>query len=174
MLVPGGGRSGTQVLSPGTSGFATAVASGVPTPAPLALTVPAQPGGSGPQHLINGPPALNEADPLLGTTIGSFKVTRRLGVGGMGTVYLGEQAAIGSKVAIKVLHEHLCSNPSLVQRFYAEARAANVIGHEHIVSIIDLNVIPPSRYYFVMEYLEGKALKKLVYVPGKVLNFIVA
>lgn len=100
-------------------------------------------------------------DPLIGTTIGSFLVTRRLGLGGMGTVYLGEQAAIGSKVAIKVLHEHLASNPSLVQRFYAEARATNLIGHEHIVSIIDLSVLPPNRYYFIMEYLEGKALNEL-------------
>jgi serine/threonine-protein kinase len=113
------------------------------------------------QQIISGPPPAADSDALLGKTIGSFTITRKLGVGGMGTVYLGEQAAIGSKVAIKVLHEHLCGNASLVQRFYAEARAANVIGHEHIVSIIDLNVIPPSRYYFVMEYLEGKALNEV-------------
>ncbi len=126
---------------------------------------PLAPAGAGalqatPAQREGAQPATDD-DPLIGTTIGSFSVTRRLGLGGMGTVYLGEQAAIGSKVAIKVLHEHLATNPSLVQRFYAEARATNLIGHEHIVSIIDLSVLPRNRYYFVMEYLEGRALNEL-------------
>ncbi len=132
------------------------------TPAPNGAQLHATP--SGPP-----PPTGNETDPLIGANIGSFKVVRKLGVGGMGTVYLGEQASIGSKVAIKVLHEHLASNVSLVQRFYAEARAANVIGHEHIVTIIDLNLIPPNRYYFIMEYLEGRALSEITRPVGHAL-----
>src|SRR5262245_41588747 len=95
-------------------------------------------------------------DSLIGTTIGSFKIVRKLGKGGMGSVYLGEQTVIGSKVAVKVLHEHLATNPTLVARFYAEARAVNLIGHENIVNIFDMNVVPPNRYYLIMEYLEGK------------------
>ena len=106
-----------------------------------------------------------EVDPLIGTTIGSFKIVRRLGKGGMGTVYQGEQTVIGSKVAVKVLHPHLASNHGLVQRFYAEARAVNLIGHENIVSIFDMNVVPPSRYYLIMEYLEGKPLTSLLKGP---------
>jgi serine/threonine protein kinase len=106
-----------------------------------------------------------ESDPLIGTTIGSFKIVRRLGKGGMGTVYQGEQTVIGSKVAVKVLHSHLASNHGLVQRFYAEARAVNLIGHENIVSIFDMNVVPPSRYYLIMEYLEGKPLTALLKGP---------
>jgi serine/threonine-protein kinase len=104
-------------------------------------------------------------DTLLGTTLGNFKITRLLGRGGMGRVYLGEQPAIGSRVAIKVLHEHLASSPSLVQRFYAEARAVNVIGHENIVSIFDMSMAPPQRYYFVMEYLDGQPLNDLMRGP---------
>ena len=72
----------------------------------------------------------------------------------MGTVYLGEHVSIGSRVAVKVLHEHLARYPELVQRFHAEARAVNLIGHENIVSIFDLNAAPP-RPYLIMEYLEG-------------------
>jgi len=106
-----------------------------------------------------------EPDPTIGTTIGSFRIVRRLGKGGMGTVYLGEQTVIGSKVAVKILHPHLASNHGLVQRFYAEARAVNLIGHENIVSIFDMNVVPPSRYYLIMEYLEGKPLTSLVKGP---------
>ncbi|MHB8873704.1 MAG: protein kinase domain-containing protein [Myxococcaceae bacterium] len=104
-------------------------------------------------------------DPLLGITLGSFKIVRRIGIGGMGTVYLGEQTVIGSKVAVKILHPHLASNPSLVQRFYAEARAVNLIGHENIVNIFDMNVVPPNRYYLIMEYLEGKPLTSLTKGP---------
>jgi len=103
-------------------------------------------------------PATSAPDPLLGTTVGSFRLVRRIGLGGMGAVYLGEQTLIGSKVAVKVLHEHLASDASLVQRFYAEARAVNLIGHPNIVNIFDMNVVPPRRYYLIMEFLEGEPL----------------
>jgi eukaryotic-like serine/threonine-protein kinase len=115
-------------------------------------TLAGQPGGP-----------VGEVDPLIGTHLGSFKIVRLLGRGGMGTVYLGEQTIIGSKVAVKVLHDHLASNASLVKRFYDEARAVNVIGHENIVNVIDLQTTP--RYYMVMEYLEGTPLNVLIRGP---------
>ncbi|MCA2978843.1 MAG: protein kinase, partial [Myxococcaceae bacterium] len=102
---------------------------------------------------------------LVGQTIGSFRITKVLGRGGMGTVYLGEHSVIGSRVAIKVLMERLASDESLVARFYAEARAVNLIGHDNIVSVFDMNVVPPNRYYLVMEYLEGKPLNELLTAP---------
>ncbi len=108
--------------------------------------------------------AVEEEDPLLGTQLGSFRLVRRLGRGGMGTVYLGEHVSIGSRMAVKVLHEHLAAYPELVQRFHAEARAVNLIGHENIVSIFDLNAAPP-RPYLIMEYLEGVPLSSMVGVP---------
>jgi serine/threonine-protein kinase len=98
------------------------------------------------------------ADPLVGSKVGSFVVVRLLGRGGMGTVYLAEHPVIGSKVAIKFLHESLGSEPQTVARFYDEAKAVNLIGHENIVGIYDLNLLPPNRYYFVMEYLDGSTL----------------
>jgi serine/threonine-protein kinase len=107
-------------------------------------------------------PATPPTDPLVGTQVGSFRLVRLLGRGGMGTVYLAEHPAIGSKVAVKFLHESLAQNPQVVARFYDEARAVNLIGHENIVAIYDLNLLPPSRYYFVMEYLEGETLSAAV------------
>ena len=59
---------------------------------------------------------------------------------------------------MKVLHAHLASDACAGARFYAEARAVNLIGHENIVNIFDMNVVPPSRYYLIMEYLEGEPL----------------
>jgi tRNA A-37 threonylcarbamoyl transferase component Bud32 len=106
-----------------------------------------------------------DADPLLGTTLGSFRLVKRIGQGGMGSVYLGEQTLIGSRVAVKVLHEHLATDSSLVARFYAEARAVNLIVHPNIVNIFDMNVVPPRRFYLVMEYLEGESLATVAQGP---------
>ncbi|ADO70775.1 serine/threonine protein kinase [Stigmatella aurantiaca] len=111
------------------------------------------------------PPA-EAVDPLIGKVIGSFQILRKLGGGGMGTVYLGQHTIIGSKVAVKFLHDHFASNEVLVQRFLAEAKAVNLIGHENIVNIFDLNVLPPRRHYLVMEYLEGSPLSSLTGSPA--------
>ena len=100
-------------------------------------------------------------DPLIGSRVGSFNVVRLLGRGGMGTVYLAEHPVIGSRVAVKFLHESMASDPAVVARFYDEARAVNLIGHENIVGIYDLSLLPPNRYFFVMEYLEGQTLQAL-------------
>ena len=110
-----------------------------------------------------GPPGA--VDQMIGMSFGSFRVVKMIGKGGMGTVYLGEQTVIGSKVAIKILHDHLANNASLVARFYAEAKAVNLIGHENIVNIFDMNVVPPNRYYLIMELLEGRALNELIKGP---------
>ncbi|MCY1016336.1 protein kinase domain-containing protein [Pyxidicoccus sp. MSG2] len=109
-------------------------------------------------------PTGEEVDPLVGQRFGSFHLVRRLGRGGMGSVYLGEHVSIGSKVAVKVLHDHLAMYPELVQRFHAEARAVNLIGHENIVSIFDLNAALP-RPYLIMEYLDGAPLSAWVGTP---------
>ncbi|MBK7860283.1 MAG: protein kinase [Archangiaceae bacterium] len=146
-------------------------AAGIPMIAPVA----ASPVPSLPQSVLASPapgtpgmPELAEPDPLIGTTIGSFRIIRMVGKGGMGTVYLGEQTVIGSKVAIKILHPHLATNAALVSRFYAEARAVNLIGHENIVNIFDMNVVPPNRYYLIMEFLEGRTLNQVIRGPMSV------
>ncbi|HEV8320308.1 MAG TPA: protein kinase [Myxococcota bacterium] len=96
-------------------------------------------------------------DPLIGKSFGNYRLTRQLGEGGMGTVYLGEHPLIGKKVALKVLHSDLARDEDIVARFFTEARAVCRIGHEHIVDIIDFGKTPEWTY-FVMEYLDGEAL----------------
>jgi tRNA A-37 threonylcarbamoyl transferase component Bud32 len=122
--------------------------------------------GSGTLAMDPAPPRGGQApqavDPLVGSAVGSFRVVRLLGRGGMGTVYLAEHPVIGSRVAIKFLHESMATSPELVARFYDEARAVNRIGHENIVGIFDLSMLPPNRYYIVMEYLDGEALSSLL------------
>jgi serine/threonine-protein kinase len=106
-------------------------------------------------------------DPLIGQTIGNYRVTHKLGEGGMGSVYLAEHPHIGKKVALKVLHAEFASNQEVVARFFNEARAVNDIGHPNIVDIVDYGVLQggPSgdrMVYFIMEYLGGRNLTQLI------------
>src|SRR5262245_30722130 len=80
-------------------------------------------------------------DPLLGKFAGSYRITQKLGEGGMGVVYAAEHAILGKKVAVKVLHPHYAKRPQLIERFFAEARAASQIGHEHIVDVQDFGTL---------------------------------
>jgi serine/threonine protein kinase len=97
-------------------------------------------------------------DGLLGATIGAYRIARLLGVGGMGRVYKGVQPQIGSRVAIKVLSRECADRRDLVERFFAEARAVNLIRHESIVNVLDLASLPDGRPYIIMEYLDGAPL----------------
>ena len=101
-------------------------------------------------------------DELIGRNIGSYRVIKPLGKGGMGAVYMAEHPVIGSKVAIKFLHPQYATDKKIVDRFFNEARAVNVIGHDNILKIIDLNVTDDNRHYFIMEFLHGKALQEIV------------
>jgi serine/threonine-protein kinase len=101
------------------------------------------------------------ADPVLGRSFGSFVATRHLGRGSIGEVYLAENPSIGSKVALKLLDPHHARDPKALARFRAEARASNLIHHEHVVSVMDFDFEPPDLHYFVMEHLEGRALSEL-------------
>ena len=105
---------------------------------------------------------LDPDDELIGRNIGSYRVGRQLGKGGMGSVYMAEHPGIGSRVAIKFLHPQFSADKKIVDRFFNEARAVNVIGHDNILKILDLNVTDDNRHYFVMEFLHGKPLQELI------------
>jgi hypothetical protein len=102
------------------------------------------------------------SDPVLGTTIGSWRVARILGIGGMGRVYAAVQPEIGARVAIKILKREHGDAPEHVERFFNEARAVNLIRHDNIVDVIDLGRLPGGEPYIVMEYLDGVTLLVLV------------
>ncbi len=97
-----------------------------------------------------------------GQLVGNYQVLSRLGVGGMGTVYLAEHPIIGKKVALKVIHRELAGNREVIGRFYQEARAVNLIGNEHIVEIHDFGASPDGDPFFIMEYVDGKTLAQVL------------
>src|SRR3954467_8739048 len=94
----------------------------------------------------------------VGQTIGNYKITAKLGEGGMGVVYLAEHPVIGKKVAMKAIHPELSRNAEVVSRFVTEAKSVNQIGHEHIVDIADFGNTPDGEFYFIMEFLQGEQL----------------
>ncbi|HEV8325631.1 MAG TPA: protein kinase [Myxococcota bacterium] len=99
-----------------------------------------------------------ELSNLVGRTLGSYRILKLLGAGGMGAVFLGEHQAIGHKAAIKVLHPSVARDEETAQRFFNEARAVNLVKHSGIVQIFDYGQEPGVGAYLVMEFLEGQSL----------------
>jgi serine/threonine-protein kinase len=101
---------------------------------------------------------------LVGQTIdGRYIVEALLGEGGMGCVYAARHAIIDKRVAIKVLRREAAQDELAAERFIAEAKAASKIGHQNIVDITDFGVLPAGNAYFVMEFLDGPTLGKLIH-----------
>ena len=103
---------------------------------------------------------------LTGTLFaGRYRVTRKLGGGGMADVYLAEDQELGRRVAVKILHGRYANDEQFVERFRREATHAAGLSHPNIVSIFDRGETDGS-YFIVMEYVEGRTLKELIRSRG--------
>jgi Tol biopolymer transport system component/tRNA A-37 threonylcarbamoyl transferase component Bud32 len=102
--------------------------------------------------------------PPMGTQIGNYRLGKKIGAGGMGVVYEAEDLRLPRKVAIKLLpSEAFASEHSKerIQRFEREARAASLLNHPHIVSILDAS-FDRGFYYIAMEFVDGRTLRELI------------
>ena len=96
---------------------------------------------------------------MIGEVIGNYRVIAELGRGGMGVIYRAEHVHLGRLAALKMLLPQLSSDPSVVQRFFNEARAASAIDHPGIVEIYDFGSHTDGAAYLVMELLQGESLE---------------
>ena len=95
-----------------------------------------------------------------GTQVGRYEIQRRLGRGGMGTVYAAHDPVLGRMVAIKVFLSDL-DLPDAAERFTREARSAAALNHANIVTTHDYGEFS-SQPYIVMEYIQGETLTEII------------
>ncbi|MHB8655720.1 MAG: SUMF1/EgtB/PvdO family nonheme iron enzyme [Terriglobia bacterium] len=98
----------------------------------------------------------------LESTLGrKFRLVRRLGAGGMGTVFLAEQIAVGNRpVALKILLRKLIDDPEFLLRFQNEAASTGRIHHANVVTIYESGQADDGSPYIAMEYLDGESLRQ--------------
>src|SRR5436190_452556 len=97
-----------------------------------------------------------------GSMIGKCRITREIGRGGMGAVYLARHATLGVDVAIKVLPQDIAvKSPDYAQRFLREARVAAALRHPNVVAIMDADRDEATGlYYIVEEFVDGGSLSQ--------------
>jgi len=102
-------------------------------------------------------------DELIGTVLGGgrYRIDRKVGSGGQGTVYKGTHLTLNIPIAIKVLSVSASHNRTTRTRFEREARRAATLQHGNIVRVFDY-AFEEGMYYIVSEFVEGTDLKKLI------------
>lgn len=100
-----------------------------------------------------------------GTIIGGYRIVEKIGVGGMGGVYLAEQMSMNRHVALKVLPPALYADPTLLDRFLGEVRMLGSLRHPSIATAYDAGN-DQRFHYLAMEYIDGSDLHALIQKQG--------
>jgi eukaryotic-like serine/threonine-protein kinase len=98
---------------------------------------------------------------------GRYRLDRRLGRGGMGTVYSALDTSLERQVALKLIREDLVSSVDAAERFRREAKAAAAVTHPNLVTLYDFSVDSSNRAFLVMELLSGTTLRQHMRQHGK-------
>jgi len=109
--------------------------------------------------------AKSEGGMLVNKQIGGYKLSRRIGEGGMGEVYLAEQLNMHRMVALKILHNKWADDEEFRKRFLLEARAAGKLSHLNLIQVFDVGKYQ-GKYYFSMEFIDGVTVEDLIKHEG--------
>ena len=114
---------------------------------------------------------MGETDPYVGTVVGErYRLTKRVGKGGFGSVFLAEHVTLKRRFAIKVLSRQLDMDPRFLKRFEREARLTASLEHPHIVQVTDFGQDARLGSWFAMEYLQGEDLQQRIARAGRLDN----
>ena len=116
---------------------------------------------------------LPAAPQLIGQELANYKIISLLGKGGMGEVYLAEDARLQRKVALKLLPPQFTNDADRVRRFDREARAISSLNHPNIVTVFDIGQAG-ALHFIAIEFIEGRTLRELIrngrMKPGEALD----
>ena len=101
--------------------------------------------------------ASERAGAIKGELIGRYRIESRIGVGGMGEVYLARDEQLGRKVALKFLPERLTADKMQLSRFKSEARTASALNHPNILTVYEIGT-EGKRHFIATEFIEGITL----------------
>ncbi len=131
--------------------------------------------GDGPATYDSAPGI--QAPSLVGEVLdGRYRLTKKLGEGGMGEVYAAQHIHIDKRYAIKLLRPEIVSNQEAVKRFYQEAKSSSQIKHPNIIAIEDFGSLSDGRVYMCMELLDGAPLNDMIQQPmpvDRLLNILI-
>jgi len=99
---------------------------------------------------------------MIGKTVGQYRITSKLGAGGMGEVFLADDTRLERKAAIKFLPAEMAADPERRKRFLNEARAASALNHPHVCIVYDVGETDEGIPFIAMEFVEGRPLDALV------------
>jgi serine/threonine protein kinase/Tfp pilus assembly protein PilF len=95
------------------------------------------------------------------SSLGHYRIIRQIGAGGMGEVYLAEDARLNRKVALKVLPETIAKDKERLRRFEQEARAASALNHPNILTVYEFG-FDGETHFLATELVEGETLREAI------------